>query len=52
MNVLKERLSFVINSDRVLVMEGGNIIATRHHRELKGNNDFYDLLFQSQYEVN
>lgn len=48
---IAHRLSSVIGSVRVIVIDGGKIAASGHHTELHGNNELYDILFASQYEI-
>lgn len=45
------RLSSVIESNKVLVMDASKIVVVGCHEELKDNNDVYDLLIARQYEV-
>ena len=46
---IAHRLSSILEADRVLVMDKGEIVAYGGHNELRGKNTIYDTLFQAQY---
>ena len=48
--VVAHRLSTILNSDRILYMEKGQILETGTHRELLSQNGKYAALFRSQYQ--
>lgn len=48
--VVAHRLSTILNSDRILYMEKGQILETGTHRELLSQNGKYAVLFRSQYQ--
>lgn len=48
--VVAHRLSTIIHSDIILVMEGGNIVEKGSHRELLEKNGPYAKLYLSQYQ--
>lgn len=48
---IAHRLSTVISADKVFVMEKGRIVASGTHEMLKGQNEVYDMMFESQYKV-
>jgi subfamily B ATP-binding cassette protein MsbA len=46
--VIAHRLSTVIRSDRILVLDHGRIVDQGSHRELLERNDVYDRLYRRQ----
>ena len=48
---IAHRLSTVLGCDRVVVMDNGKIVEINTHKNLRGKNDIYDLLFEKQYQV-
>lgn len=49
--VVAHRLSTIIHSDIILVMEKGNIVEQGSHRELLKLNGAYAKLYNSQYQI-
>lgn len=49
--VVAHRLSTILNSDRILYMEKGQILETGTHKELMQLNGRYAELFKSQYQA-
>ncbi|MCX7923156.1 MAG: ABC transporter ATP-binding protein/permease [Clostridia bacterium] len=47
---IAHRLSSILSSDRVLVVDGGKIVEEGHHKELYGAGRVYDQLFKEQYD--
>lgn len=47
--VVAHRLSTIINADKILVMNNGNVIEQGTHEELMAQNGFYTELFNSQF---
>ena len=48
--VIAHRLSTIQNADRILVVNGGNIVEQGTHRELMDEKGFYYKLYTSQFE--
>jgi ATP-binding cassette subfamily B protein/subfamily B ATP-binding cassette protein MsbA len=48
---IAHRLSSVLNSDCVVVMDAGEVIEIGRHEDLKDKNKIYDLLFKKQYQM-
>lgn len=48
---IAHRLSSVLDSSSVIVMDAGKIIAIGTHENLKEKNEIYDLLFKKQYQM-
>ncbi len=46
---IAHRLSSILETDRVIIMDNGEIITSGKHEELKGKNAIYDILFKAQY---
>ena len=44
----RQRISAVIDLDRVVLMENGEIIATGTHEELMGSSELYQEIYESQ----
>ena len=49
--VIAHRLSTIKNSDKILVMQEGDIVESGTHEELLSQNGFYAQLYNSQFEV-
>jgi len=49
--VIAHRLSTVIGADRILVMEGGSIVAQGRHEELLQTSPLYAKLYEMQFTV-
>ena len=49
--VVAHRLSTILDSDLILVMNEGNIIEQGTHTELLAKNGFYTKLYNSQFAV-
>lgn len=47
--IIAHRLSSIINTDRVFVLENGRIVGEGTHTGLSGHNEVYDQLFRKQY---
>lgn len=47
--IVAHRLSTIINADKILVMNNGNVIEQGNHEELMAKNGFYTQLFNSQF---
>ena len=48
--VIAHRLSTVEKADRILVMEGGQIVEQGSHTELLSNNGRYAQLYKNQFD--
>lgn len=48
--VIAHRLSTIIDSDLILVMDGGNIVEVGTHNELLSRGGLYSKLYNSQFE--
>jgi ATP-binding cassette subfamily B protein len=48
--VIAHRLSTIINADRVIVLDGGEIVETGTHAELLARNGLYAELYRTQFE--
>ncbi len=46
--IIAHRLSTIINADRILYLEGGNILAEGSHEELLKNCNEYKMLYESE----
>jgi ATP-binding cassette subfamily B protein len=46
--VIAQRISTVLNADKILVLENGSIVATGTHAELMENNAIYAEIYHSQ----
>ncbi len=49
--IIAHRLSTIKNADKILVMNGGNIIEVGNHEELMAKGGFYAELYNSQFEM-
>lgn len=49
--IIAHRMSSILLSDRVLIVDEGNIVADNHYRNLMGNSQEFDSLFKGQYDV-
>ena len=49
--ILAQRVSSVEDADKILIMDGGKIIAQGTHSELLANNEIYQELYNSQNKV-
>ncbi|WP_162140215.1 ABC transporter ATP-binding protein [Haploplasma axanthum] len=45
---ISQRLSSLANADKIIILDGGRIIATGKHEELIENNDLYRALYETQ----
>ena len=48
--IIAHRLSTVINADKIVVIENGQIIEQGNHRELLNNEGAYSVLYDSQFK--
>jgi ATP-binding cassette subfamily B protein len=46
--VVAQRISTVLNADKILVLEKGRIVAEGNHAELIGSSDIYKEIYESQ----
>ena len=46
--IIAHRLSTVIDSDRIIVIDNGKVIAEGAHDELFKNNEFYRSLYEKE----
>lgn len=46
--IIAQRVASVEDADKILIMDGGKIIASGHHNELLKNNEIYQELYYSQ----
>ncbi len=49
--IIAQRVSSVEDADKILIMDGGKIIAQGTHSELLANNEIYQELYNSQNKV-
>ncbi len=49
--IIAQRVSSVQDADKILIMDGGEIVAMGSHEELLENNSIYQELFHSQNKV-
>ncbi len=49
--IIAQRVSSVQDADKILIMDGGEIVAMGSHEELLKNNSIYQELFHSQNKV-
>ena len=47
--VIAHRLSTVVNADKILVMDGGQLVETGTHEELLASDGLYTHLFRTQF---
>ena len=50
--VIAHRISTIINSDIILVLDKGDIIESGNHEELMAKRGFYYNLYNSQFDDN
>jgi subfamily B ATP-binding cassette protein MsbA len=48
--IIAHRLSTVINADKIVVIENGQVIEQGNHRELLNNEGAYSVLYNSQFK--
>jgi len=48
--IIAHRLSTVINADKIVVIENGQVIEQGNHKELLNNEGAYSLLYDSQFK--
>lgn len=48
--VIAHRLSTIVNTDKILVVQDGNIVEQGNHQELLAKNGVYADLYQAQFE--
>ena len=48
---IAHRLSSILNTDFVMLMDEGQIVAVDKHENMKGKIELYDVLFKKQYNV-
>ena len=48
--IIAHRLSTVINADKIVVIENGQVIEQGNHRELLNNEGAYSVLYDSQFK--
>ena len=48
--VIAHRLSTIKNADKILVMDGGNVVEQGTHAELMARQGYYYKLYNSQFE--
>ena len=46
--VIAQRISTVLNADKILVLEKGSIVATGRHAELMESSELYTEIYRSQ----
>ncbi|OHS96579.1 ABC-type transport system involved in cytochrome bd biosynthesis, ATPase and permease component [Tritrichomonas foetus] len=49
--LISHRLANVVKSDRIYVMESGKVVGCGKHEELMKNNDVYNKLYTSQFNL-
>ena len=50
--IIAQRIASIQDSDKIIIMDGGNIVAFGTHDELLSNNAIYQELYYSQNNVN
>ena len=48
--IIAHRLSTVINADKIVVIENGQVIEQGNHKELLNNEGAYSVLYDSQFK--
>ena len=46
--IIAQRIASVQDADKILIMEGGRIVASGNHEQLMKNNEIYQELYHSQ----
>ncbi|MGR3742318.1 ABC transporter ATP-binding protein [Companilactobacillus sp. DQM5] len=46
--IIAEKISSVVNADKILVMDDGKLVGVGNHKELVENNDVYREIFETQ----
>ena len=46
--IIAEKISSVVNADKILVMNDGKLVGVGTHKELVGNNDVYREIYDTQ----
>ncbi len=49
--IVSHKLSTIMNADKIVVMEGGSIVATGTHKDLLHRGGIYKRLFNAQIMV-
>ena len=50
--IIAHRLSTVVDSDKIFVVDDGKIIASGTHKELLNNCEFYKNLYEKDLQLN
>jgi ABC-type multidrug transport system fused ATPase/permease subunit len=48
--IIAHRISTIINSDLILVIDGGRVVATGRHSELMESSPVYQKLYNLQFQ--